>query len=117
MTTIVARARGWRAVMTNRTRCVLPGCQALVDQQGMPCQECVENFGSYLARGVGPAMTAEQQRSRDAEAIAQYALQTNSRIPVQPLRKANQRCWLCEDRRTCTQVRGRWECAACQQVH
>lgn len=33
-----------------------------------------------------------------------------------PVRKAMQLCWLCEQRRTCTHVNGRWECNNCQEI-
>jgi hypothetical protein len=31
-------------------------------------------------------------------------------------RKQNQTCWLCEQRRTCTQADHGWECDDCRQV-
>lgn len=32
------------------------------------------------------------------------------------VQKANQRCWMCENRRLCTLIQGRWECADCQGI-
>ena len=32
------------------------------------------------------------------------------------VRKANQLCWLCEERRTCTHIAGRWDCDKCREV-
>lgn len=33
-----------------------------------------------------------------------------------PERKAMQRCWICEQRRTCTRIAGRWECLVCEAI-
>ncbi len=80
-------------------------------------------------------MDAAAQADRDRETQHSYALQLAgtdqdliaaagvyyARLPgtrsgVTPQRKANQRCWLCEERRTCTKAERGWECGTCQQV-
>ncbi|ANE83525.1 hypothetical protein A7U43_27710 (plasmid) [Mycobacterium adipatum] len=115
-------------------RCILPGCGNGAEEQGMPCGECADAFGSHLRQTEGPAMTVEAQAKRDNETQAAYVVllaggdparvaapswteSAGARTPVKdPARKANQRCWLCEERRTCTrQVHG-WECDVCRQV-
>lgn len=37
-------------------------------------------------------------------------------IEAVEVRKSNQLCWLCEERRACTHVAGRWECDKCQGI-
>lgn len=115
-------------------RCILPGCRNGAEEQGLPCGECAEAFGSHLRQTEGPAMTVEVQTKRDNKTQAAYAVllaggdparvtaaggaqSTAAGTPAKdPERKANQRCWLCEERRTCTrQVRG-WECDVCREV-
>nr|WP_255495038.1 hypothetical protein [Cryobacterium sp.]QJS06102.1 hypothetical protein [Cryobacterium sp.] len=48
--------------------------------------------------------TREQYRAHAATAAAAQQDST---------RKRNQSCWLCDERRTCALVDGRWECADC----
>ena len=115
-------------------RCILPGCRNGAEEQGLPCGECAEAFGSHLRQTDGPAMTVEAQAKRDNETQAAYAVllaggdparvaATGEEAPTAagtpataPERKANQRCWLCEERRTCTRQAHGWECDVCQQV-
>ncbi|MEO9330186.1 hypothetical protein [Gordonia aurantiaca] len=111
-------------------RCVLPGCINLVATQGHPCSECRTIFGDMLHhRPGGTPLTAHQQHERDADTLAAY----KARLLVDPdperrryarnqaseageIPKPNQMCWLCEERRTCTKIAGRWECRTCQQI-
>ncbi|MDS1116365.1 hypothetical protein RD149_21715 [Gordonia westfalica] len=77
----------------------------------------------------GDPLTAEQQQARDTETRAAY----NARLLADPdplrrraardlaaeqgeISKQNQLCWLCEERRRCTRINGRWECSTCQQI-
>lgn len=78
-------------------------------------------------------MTAEAQARRDTETHTAYAVlltggdparvagagEPASRSPRsegEPERKANQRCWLCEERRTCTKQAHGWECDVCLKI-
>jgi hypothetical protein len=115
--------------------CILPGCRNSVNDQGVPCSECMAEFGSHLRATDGPPMTAEAQADRDRETQHSYALQMAGTNPAliaaagahygsPPAasaetreRKANQRCWLCEERRTCTKAERGWECDTCLDVH
>lgn len=72
-------------------------------------------FGAnYLHRDLREAQ-AEDARFRAAYA-AQLAPSPPAPAAESPERRRNQVCWMCEDRRTCTQVAGRWECDPCQAV-
>ena len=55
-------------------RCILPGCRNGAEEQGLPCGECAEAFGSHLWQTDGPAMTVEAQAKRDNETQAAYAV-------------------------------------------
>lgn len=77
-------------------------------------------------------MTAEAQAERDAQTRAAYAALLAGADPARvaavsshpmvqegkagPERKANQRCWMCEQRRTCTRQPAGWECDLCLQI-
>lgn len=117
-------------------RCVLPDCDNDAPRQGHPCAQCIDEFGGFLQKTATPPMTAAEQDQRDQ---AEGEACTRQRVPagpqaarvdparnamepglpaVQPeaVRKANQRCWLCEERHTCTQAPRGWECDTCCQV-
>jgi len=99
-------------------RCVLPGCSNQVDVVGMPCAECLDlttALGPLLRRVDGPAMTEEAIAERDAEVAEAYRQQ---QLVVADDRewKANQRCWLCEERRRCARTPQGWECSTCQEI-
>lgn len=113
--------------------CILPGCRNSVSEQGMPCDECAAAFGSHLRSTDGPPMTAEAQATRDSETQTTYAVLfaggnpalveaaggrrlSTSKAPRDAERKANQRCWMCEQRRTCTKQANGWECDACLEI-
>lgn len=114
-------------------RCILPGCGAPTTEQGMPCEDCAASFGCYLRQTEGPAMTAEAQARRDSETHTAYAALLAGEDPAraaavgaqriapakpegEPERKANQRCWMCEQRRTCTKQADGWECDVCREI-
>ncbi|WP_256277792.1 hypothetical protein [Mycolicibacterium grossiae] len=74
-------------------------------------------------------MTAEAQARRDSETHAAYAALLAGEDPAraaavgaqpkreaEPERKANQRCWICEQRRTCTRQEHGWECDVCLKI-
>ena len=117
------------AQLTLLPECVLPGCRLPTDTVGHPCGDCVAVFaaqpgGWALVAREGPALTAEQIADRDATVAAAYADQVAARAGWEgdagPQRRRNQTCWMCEQRRTCTQVtvggQFRWECETCQEV-
>ncbi len=101
--------------------CTLPGCPNPVAAPGQVCRTCREAFGDMLQPARGEAMTAEDIAHRDRAVRDAYA----ARRPTAPTETAgrvgergvearpNQRCWLCEERRTCTRQPEGWECRAC----
>lgn len=110
--------------------CVFPGCTNPADAHGHPCPTCLRECGDYLVRRPdGTPMTADQQperdnRARDADADqwailspaltarADRALNIEAGHQVKP----GQTCWICEERRSCHRINGRWECRQCQQI-
>lgn len=113
--------------------CCLPGCRLPSDVEGGPCPSCAALFdgtaGWTLQRGQGVAETAEQVAARKAgQCMAQTLALTApsgatadapaaaSRRVVALERRQNQRCWLCEERRTCVKARDGWECDACTGI-
>ena len=80
------------------TGCVLAGCSNIVAEDGEICSQCRRIFGDMI-RPVSERERAEQPRPAATGA--------------QVLTRRNQRCWLCEQRRTCTRVGGQWECRGC----
>jgi hypothetical protein len=125
--------------------CPLPGCSKPTDQVGTPCGECIQAFGPYLAEAPprDVPVTAEQitaeLHARDRGIAAAYTLQAVTEIattaadlptyeaavrllanrvsgPQIGERKANQRCWTCEERRTCTLEPLGWACDMCRQI-
>ena len=101
-------------VLTLIPECVLPGCHEPVIAEGEPCAGCIEAFGPHLVPVARAPITATVIAERDAATSAAYvAMLTPEAAPVESERKQNQRCWLCEERRTCTLVAGRWECDGC----
>jgi hypothetical protein len=104
------------------SECCLPGCRHPVPDAGHPCGCCLADFTGphgwrITATGEGALETAEQVADRKAgQAAAQARALTPVRRPGDGHRKANQTCWLCEQRRTCASTPTGWECDACQQV-
>lgn len=113
-------------------RCALPGCDNDAPRQGHPCPQCIDEFGDFLQESALPAERDQRDRAvREAythqrvPAGPQAALVDAARkaiepgapaVQPEPVRKANQRCWLCEERHTCTQAPHGWECDTCRKV-
>ncbi len=131
--------------MSGPPTCPLPGCPNPTGQVGTPCDECIADFGPYLAAApprevpLTPAQITAELEARDRGIAAAYTMQSATQIAstatdlptyeaaVQLLanrasgpqigeRKANQRCWSCEHRRTCTREALGWACDACRQI-
>lgn len=103
--------------------CALPGCRALVAAAGDVCVGCRATFGDYLAPVErDPEVTAEEVAARyaardDAVRAAYAARRTTAPVPVdEPETRRNQRCWICEERHTCTRTPQGWECPTCQTI-
>lgn len=95
--------------LTLTPECVLPGCHEPAILAGDACQGCRDAFGPMLVeRPDLPGLTAESIEARDGKVRAAYAQQRD-----ETKRKQNQVCWLCEERRTCALIDGRWECDGC----
>jgi hypothetical protein len=109
--------------------CVLPGCKGQVDEVGQPCDGCVAVFaelpGGWALRSVdAPPMTAAAIADRDG-AVRDAYRQQQLVVLEQPTDdrewKANQLCWICDERRRCALVdhhgwEKRWECRSCQEI-
>lgn len=111
--------------------CVLPGCSTPVADPTQPCDECLTACGPWLRPTTDKTLTAEIVADRDRGVHVAYAEQLRTQMASkaqraadtavaiasgEPERKPMQRCWLCEERRTCTRIDGRWECATCQSI-
>ncbi len=96
------------------TPCAIPTCETPVIESGDVCPGCQDAFGHMLQtrppvpREVSPQLEAAHTVEIPAGNTAIPTASTND-----PDRKAKQTCWLCEERRTCQKVRGRWECRSC----
>lgn len=125
--------------------CPLPGCRNPTAAVGSPCADCAEAFGPYLVAAPprDVPLTAEQITSaledRDRGIAAAYTMQAATEIistatdlptyqsavrllanrgsgPQIGDRKANQRCWTCCDRHTCTLELLGWACDTCREI-
>ncbi|MFW0797630.1 hypothetical protein AAFP30_27760 [Gordonia sp. CPCC 205515] len=103
--------------------CPLPGCINLTHRQGHPCRQCLASFGDFLAHTpAGTPLTAAVQQQRDRDTIAAYraqhepAVERSLAIEAGQQTKPNQLCWLCDERRACVRVAGRWECGQCRHI-
>lgn len=105
--------------------CVVPGCTNLVPNPDYPCDDCRIAFGGMLREAHKPPPSAEvvdAQNTRYREVMAERALMVKlearqkrkSAIDKGEQRKPGQVCWLCEERRSCLLVNGRWECDGCR---
>lgn len=83
------------------TGCVLAGCSNIVAEDGGICSQCRSIFGDMIRP------VSERERAKTTERPRPAA------TAAQQLTRRNQRCWLCEQRRTCTRVGGQWECRDC----
>jgi hypothetical protein len=101
--------------------CALPGCPNPVVEWGQVCPDCVTACGPYLqpTRPDQPAITEAVLAERDLEVATAMRLlrgvACGGRDATQ-IRKQNQRCWLCEERHTCTQTGQGWECDRCRAI-
>ncbi|KAF0966401.1 hypothetical protein MLGJGCBP_00420 [Rhodococcus sp. T7] len=92
--------------------CAIPTCETPVTESGDVCTGCQNAFGHMLQpRPPAPGDVSPQLEDAHTVGVPAGAIPTAS--TNDPDRKANQRCWLCEERRTCQKVSGRWECRAC----
>lgn len=121
--------------------CIVPGCRQPVADALDVCSTCRTVFGDYLREtDRPPSYTIADIEDRDADVtaayLAQFALRTapaeidtasaEYRRAVVEARtvgqaagkeeKPGQRCWLCEERRTCIRRERGWECRACRQI-
>lgn len=116
----VTARRGWR--------CYVDGCRRAI-RRGDLHVSWVAFPGSEFNGGDKPVryrlcldhahdpsalpLTAEQIAERDA-AVAEVL--TSRRPVVVEVRRRGQTCWLCVERRTCTQTPHGWECDRCRAV-
>lgn len=121
--------------------CIIPGCTQPVTHELTPCQTCRTIFGPMLQEADRPpSYTAADLAERDAGTAAAYrmmralptAAQHNDLDTERGRRtaehekaaaqergeaeKANQTCWLCEERRTCLLRPQGWECRQCREI-
>lgn len=107
--------------------CALPGCNSPVVSWGEVCGGCQVDFNDYLrpARRDQPVLTEHDLEQRDLDVAAAHARQHGAPVSTEPRRvdhsgeherRANQRCWLCEQRRTCTRMPHGWECDHCLAI-
>lgn len=102
--------------------CPLPGCANPVTDPSVPCQECLDIFGSMLRPSSRPPLTSDEVAAgladRDAAVRAAYLARHEiaGSAGDATLWNANQVCWLCEERRKCRDDDhrpGSWVCTAC----
>ncbi|QBP31179.1 hypothetical protein SEA_ARGIE_62 [Mycobacterium phage Argie] len=116
------------AVQTAFPSCAMPGCRNIVADGGL-CTECQTAFGDWVRPSTFPPTPPEVLEAREAryrEVMAERARMVTEGLvlrrpapveaPVEDERKPGQTCWMCEERRTCTKVEGRWECDKCRDV-
>lgn len=90
------------------------------DTRGPVCAGCRRIFGAHLqpvtppATETAPAPLTAAQRFEIQVAARQHRAPDRAPDPLVVVRR-NQRCWLCEDRRTCTLTPQGWECANCHE--
>ncbi|HTY35379.1 hypothetical protein [Mycobacterium sp.] len=97
--------------------CPIPGCRGITDVDGEPCAGCRDLFGQYFTREPGvPKPTTAEIADRD-RAVAEIYRERRQLAAAKPERRANQTCWCCEERHTCTRNdRGLWECDTCAGI-
>ncbi|BAH56149.1 hypothetical protein ROP_pKNR-00570 (plasmid) [Rhodococcus opacus B4] len=92
--------------------CAVPTCDFPVVEPGDVCTGCQDEFGHMLrARPAAPCVSPQLDPAHSAGIPEQNRTSRTSSATDELTR--SQRCWLCEERRTCTKVRGRWECRGC----
>lgn len=101
------------------------GCANPTDEIGKPCPSCLGAFGDRIRRNpdVIPdpeafqaVMAASDEAIRDI--LRERAALDHGILPAGNgvITKANQLCWLCEQRKTCAATPHGWECPQCQEV-
>lgn len=103
--------------------CPLPGCDHDVATQGHPCDTCIAAFGDLLHHTPGGTPpTAADRAARDTATLAAYrghaaiADRAGQDDDEEGETRSNQLCWMCDTRRRCTRVEGRWECRDCMTI-
>lgn len=100
--------------------CPVGGCANLVADPRQVCPACRAAFGDYLRPATGLAPDAEAFAADIARADRRAREVLVARRPQAKSWKANQRCWVCETRRTCRQehvgVEARWVCRTCEAI-
>ena len=95
--------------------CVIPGCRNPVDDKGDVCRPCRVAFGPYVTISADRApLTEAEIAERDGGVRGACRRQTDHAATDHLQPKANQVCWLCGQRRTCTHRLHGWECRRCQ---
>jgi len=84
-------------------------CHNLVLPGEGVCDTCRAAWGALLAPATPPVGGSAATPIPADSAVASV----ESAAPVE---KRGQRCWLCEQRRSCVLVAGNWECRACRAV-
>ena len=116
------RDRGDEESVSPSFYCPVAGCEHPVADPRLPCEECRRVFGDML-REVGPEQPAQSAQvavtalaARDAALRSVYAEWQEASAAVEW--RANQRCWLCEERRRCRRdpmQLSRWVCRDCDE--
>ena len=106
--------------------CPVGSCTELT-VDGEPCEQCMALFdGSHggwrLQRAridvveEAPAAESRPVLEVDVKVAAKLRRAELARPAPEGERRANQVCWLCEQRRACTKQPQGWECAECQEL-
>lgn len=102
-------------------QCIAQGCTGAVEQQGDVCADCRAVFDGYMVYNPeGQRPTSAEVAAADARLRHAYEQQATTELgaaqqDAKP-RRRNQTCWLCTERRTCTQEEMGWECDLCRPV-
>ena len=84
-------------------------CGGVVVGDDTVCDTCRTAWGPLLR--LRPAMALESEADAAADEVSSHD-GTNA-AAVQAI-KLGQLCWLCEQRRRCCLIAGRWECTSCR---
>ena len=92
--------------------CPIPVCSSSVAQAGDVCGRCRIAFGWMLREKTNriPQPEAPDQNQSEPRTGA------DPKGPNGPDLRVGQCCWICESRRICTRIRGRWECRICAKI-
>jgi len=99
-------------------RCIVQGCKGPVGVEGDVCGDCRAAFEGFMTYNPdGRRRSAEEIAISDAALRRAYEQQIGVEMVAAqrlgPERRANQVCWMCAERRTCTRMERGWECASC----